>query len=53
MGKQQRHPPHSSFLTYGAEGDINPTDPEELFLPGLFLVVLLGYGLTISEDFTT
>ena len=53
MGKQQRYRVHSSFLAYRAEGDIDPTDPEELFLPGLFPVVLLGFGLTISEDLTT
>jgi len=53
MGKQQRHHAHPSFLTYGTEGDIDPTDPEQLFLPGLFPGVLLGFGFSVSEDLTT
>jgi hypothetical protein len=39
-------------MTYGTEGDIDPTDPEQLFLPGLFPDVLLGYGFPFSEDLT-
>ncbi len=53
IGKQQRHPAHSSFLTYGTEGDIDPADPEQLFLPCLFAVVWLGFGFRVSEDLTT
>ena len=53
IGKQQRYRAHSSFLAYGTEGDIDATDPEQLFLPGLFPVVLLSYDLTFSEDLTT
>jgi len=52
IGKQQPDPVHPSFLTDGTEGDINSTDPEELFLPCLFPVVLLGFGFSVSEDFT-
>jgi hypothetical protein len=52
IGKQQRYHPHSSFLTDGTEGDINPANPEQLLLPGLFPGVWLGYGTTVSEDLT-
>jgi hypothetical protein len=53
IGKQQRYPAHPSFLTYGTEGDIDPADPEELFLPCLFPGVWLGYGFSVSEELTT
>jgi hypothetical protein len=53
IGKQQRYPAHPSFLTYGTEGDIDPADPEELLLPCLFPGVLLGCGLSVSEELTT
>ena len=53
IGKQQPNSAHSSFLTDGAEGDIDPTDSEQLFLPGLLSGVLFGYGLTVPEDLTT
>jgi hypothetical protein len=53
IGEQQPNSAHPSFLTDGTEGDIDPTDSEQLFLPGLFPGVLLGFGLTVSEDLTT
>ena len=51
--KQQRYPEHPSLLAYGTEGDINPTDPEQLLLPGLLSGVLFDYGFSFSEDLTT
>ena len=51
--KQQRYPEHPSLLTYGTEGDIDPADPEELFLPGLLSGVLFNDGFSFSEDLTT
>ncbi len=53
IGKQPGYPAHPSFLTDGTEGDIDPTDPEELFLPCFFAGVWLGCGFTVSEDLTT
>ena len=51
--KQQSNPVHPSFLTDGAEGNIDSTDPEELFLPCFFPVVLFGFGFSILEDLPT
>ena len=53
IGEQQRYPAHPSFLTDRAEGDIDPTDPEELFLPCFFPGHLFGYGFSVFEDLTT
>jgi hypothetical protein len=53
IGKQPGYHGHPSFLTDGTEGNIDPTDPEELFLPGLFPGVWLGYGLNVFENLTT
>ena len=53
IGKQHPYPVHPSFLTDRTEGDIDPTDPEELFLPCLFPGHLFGYGFSVSEDLTT
>jgi hypothetical protein len=51
--KQHRYPAHSSFLTDRTGSDIDPTDPEELFLPCLFAGVWFGFGFSVSEDLTT
>jgi hypothetical protein len=51
--EQQRYPKHPSLLTYGTKGDIDPTDSEQLLLPGLLFGVLFGYGFSFSEDLTT
>lgn len=40
---QQRYPAHPSFLTDGTEGDIDPTDPEQLLLPGFYSGVFFSY----------
>ncbi len=53
IGTQQRYRVHPSFLTDRTEGDVDATDPEQLFLPGLFAVVLLSDDLTLFEDLTT
>jgi hypothetical protein len=53
IGKQHPYPVHPSFLTDRAEGDIDPTDPEELFLPCFFPGHLFGYGFSVFEDLTT
>jgi hypothetical protein len=53
IGEQQRYSAHPSFLTDGAEGDIDSTDSEELFLPCFFPIVLFGFGFNVSEDLTT
>jgi hypothetical protein len=53
IGEQRRYPAHPSFLADWTKGDIDPTDPEELFLPCFFPVVLFGFGFSIFEDLTT
>jgi hypothetical protein len=46
IGKQPGYSAHPSFLTDGTEGDIDPTDPEELFLPGFYSGVFFCYRFT-------
>ena len=53
IGTQQRYRVHPSFLTYGTESDIDPTDSEQLLLPCLFPGALLGWSFTLSEGLTT
>ena len=52
IGEQQRHPGHFAFFTDRAGQDIDATDPEQLFLPGLRFDVFFGYGITTSEHLT-
>ncbi len=51
IGVQRFYSDHPAFLTDGAEGDIDPADSEQLFLPSLLSGVL--FSLTVSEDLTT
>ena len=52
IGKQQRYPAHPSFLTYGTQGDIDPADPEELFLPGFYSGFFFCYRVTLVYHLT-
>jgi hypothetical protein len=49
---QQRHSEHPAFLTDGAGGDVDPADPEQLFLPGLLSGFFFCHGITGSEELT-
>ena len=53
IGKQQRYPGHFAFLTYRAGQDIDITDPEQLFLPGLRPDFFFGYSIIPSEELPT
>jgi hypothetical protein len=51
--EQQRHSGHPALLTDGTGGNIDSTDPEQLFLPGFLFDAFFRYGFPVSEDLTT
>jgi hypothetical protein len=51
--EQQRHPAHFAFLTDGTGREIHPTEPEQLFLPGLLPDFFFGDGFFPSKNFST
>jgi hypothetical protein len=53
IGAQKFYPEHPAFLTDGTGRDIDPADSEQLFLPGLLLVVFFCYRFIVSEDLPT
>jgi len=50
---QNRNPEHPAFLTDRADADINPTDSEQLFLPGFLSDLFFCHGFTGSKELTT
>ena len=50
--EQEGHPEHFAYLTDGTDREIDATDPEQLFLPGLRPGVFFGYGFRASENLT-
>ena len=53
IGKQERYPEHFAFLTDRAGQDIDATDPEQLFLPGLRPGFFFSYRFIPSEELPT
>jgi hypothetical protein len=52
IGKQQRYPAQCSFLADWTEGNRDPTDPEQLLLPGFYSGGFFCYRFTTVYHLT-
>jgi hypothetical protein len=49
---QKRNPEHPTFLTDGTYSDIDPTDPEQLLLPGFLSALFFCHGYAGFKELT-
>jgi hypothetical protein len=45
-----RHPEHPAFLTDRTDGDVDPADSQQLFLPGFLPAAFFCCGFAIAQD---